>query len=130
MVVAKLNQVQSMGIEVHIDDFGTGYSPISYLRKLPVNCLKIDKYFVDALLDVNEGQIDTTAIPRAMITLGHGHKLSVLAEGVESIEQVRILKGMGCDQAQGYYFSRPHPADKLWAAVNAIDENWEKDPSE
>jgi len=130
MVVAKLNQVQSMGIEVHIDDFGTGYSPISYLRKLPVNCLKIDKYFVDALLDVDEDQIDTTAIPRAMITLGHGHKLSVLAEGVESIEQVRILKGMGCDQAQGYYFSRPHPADKLWAAVNAIDENWEKDPSE
>jgi diguanylate cyclase (GGDEF)-like protein len=130
LVVLKLNQIRSMGIEVHIDDFGTGYSPISYLRKLPINCLKIDKFFVDALLDLEEDQIDTAAIPRAMITLGHGHKLSVLAEGVETIEQVNILKGMHCDHAQGYFFSRPQPADKIWQAVSAIEENWRKDELE
>jgi diguanylate cyclase (GGDEF)-like protein len=127
MVVAKLNQVRSMGIEVHIDDFGTGYSPISYLRKLPVNCLKIDKFFVDTLLNQEEDQFDTTAIPRAMITLGHGHNLLVLAEGVETIEQANVLKAMECDQAQGYYFSRPQPADRVWQAVKAIEENWQKD---
>jgi len=127
LVTAKLNQVHAMGIEVHIDDFGTGYSPISYLRKLPVNCLKIDKFFVDALLDTEDDQIDTLAIPRAMITLAHGHKLAVLAEGVETIEQVNILSAMGCDQAQGYYFSRPQPAELVWQAVESIDEKWQKE---
>jgi diguanylate cyclase (GGDEF)-like protein len=126
-IAAKLTQIKSMGIKVHIDDFGTGYSSLSYLRKLPVDCLKIDKFFVDALLDDQGDQVDTSALPRAMITLGHGHKLSVLAEGVETIEQVRILTAMGCDHAQGFYFSRPQPADKIWEAVQLIEETWRKE---
>ena len=126
-IAQKLTQIQSMGIKVHIDDFGTGYSSLSYLRKLPVDCLKIDKFFVDALLDAEEEQIDTTALPRAIITLGHGHKLLVLAEGVETFEQMKVLSAMGCDYAQGYYFSRPQPAELIWQAVQTIEDTWKKD---
>jgi diguanylate cyclase (GGDEF)-like protein len=123
-VARKLSKIRDMGIEIHIDDFGTAYSSLSYLRKLPVDCLKIDKSFIDAMLDTDEKQIDTTALPRAIVTLGHGLKLTVLAEGVESIEQVHLLNDMGCDQAQGYLFSRPLPADQVWPAVEKINATW------
>ena len=103
--IASLQKVRAMGVTVAIDDFGTGFSSLSYLAKLPVNTLKIDRSFV----------VEMTASPEAVslvsmiINLAHSLKLSVVAEGVEIEEESRILRTLGCDQMQGYLFSRPIP---------------------
>ncbi|MCE1252538.1 MAG: EAL domain-containing protein [Anaerolineae bacterium] len=123
-VAKKLKKIRDVGIEVHIDDFGTAYSSLSYLRKLPLDCLKIDKSFIDAMSERTQEEIDTIALTRSIVTLGHGLKLSVMAEGVESSQQVNLLADMGCDQAQGYLFSRPLPADEVWPAVENINHFW------
>lgn len=123
-VANKLRQIRAKGMQVHIDDFGTAYSSLSYLRKLPVDCLKIDKSFVDSMVEKGNAQIDSSALPRAIITLGHGLNLSVLAEGVENIRQIELLADMGCNHAQGFYYSEPQPADKVWEAVRKIERQY------
>lgn len=102
-----LKSLMAMGIEIALDDFGTGYSSINYLRKLPINTLKIDKSFVD---NIEESKIDK-AILKVMINLALEIDIEVIVEGVESKEQLDILKEIGCTQIQGYYFSKPLP---LW----------------
>lgn len=90
-----------MGVLVSIDDFGTGYSSMSYLRKLPLDKLKIDRGFVRDLTT----SADATSIVKAIISLAHSLRLKVVAEGVETAEQLEQLRRLGCDQYQGYYRS-------------------------
>jgi EAL domain-containing protein (putative c-di-GMP-specific phosphodiesterase class I) len=104
-----LERLHLMGMDLSIDDFGTGYSSLAYLKRLPVNELKIDKSFVLNM----EHDIGDTKIVRSTIDLGHNMGLRVVAEGIESEAVWRLLLRMGCDQAQGYFMSRPLPADQL-----------------
>jgi len=100
--IEKLHELKLMGIKVAIDDFGTGYSSLNYLKRFPIDTLKIDKAFVS---DVCKDPHDT-AIVRAIITLGHALDLTVIAEGVETQEQLQYLSSLGCDVVQGFLFSK------------------------
>jgi EAL domain-containing protein (putative c-di-GMP-specific phosphodiesterase class I) len=95
-----------MGVAIAIDDFGTGYSSLSYLKYLHADCLKIDKSFINDLPDDST----SAAIIRTVISLGHGLGFTVVAEGVETAEQLAYLRTAGCDRVQGYYFAKPMPA--------------------
>jgi diguanylate cyclase (GGDEF)-like protein len=107
--IKKLKAIREMGLRLSMDDFGTGYSSLSYLRRLPIHTLKIDRSFVMALSDEDE----TQAIVSATIILAHKLGLKVVAEGVETEEQRRLLQGMQCDTLQGYLISKPLPADQF-----------------
>jgi EAL domain-containing protein (putative c-di-GMP-specific phosphodiesterase class I) len=107
--IQKLKEVQSLGISVAIDDFGTGYSSLAYLAKLPVQTLKIDRSFITTMLD----DPDTMTLVQTIISLAHSLRLKVVAEGVETPEQAKILALLGCDEMQGYLYSKPVPFDAL-----------------
>ena len=107
--IEKLHAISDMGIEIAIDDFGTGYSSLAYLKRLPVDKLKIDKSFVDNLPEDDED----CAISRAVIALAKSLNLKIIAEGVESIEQKEFLLQNGCENIQGYYYSRPLPKNEM-----------------
>jgi len=98
-----LNGIKQMGIRVSVDDFGTGYSSLAYLKSFPLDTLKIDRSFVKGV-GIDQ---DDTAIVRAVIALARSLRLTVVAEGVETMEQLRFLRGTLCEQAQGYVISRP-----------------------
>ena len=104
-----LEKLKRMGTRILVDDFGTGYSSLAYLKRFPIDTLKIDKGFVADLPDDPEDR----AITRAIIGLAHSLNLKVIAEGVENAAQLEFLREEGCDEAQGYYFSRPVPARQL-----------------
>jgi len=111
--VAMLEQISKLGVVVAIDDFGTGYSSMSYLQRLPVDKLKIDMSFIRNL-ETNPGDV---AIVRAIISLAHGLRLKVVAEGVESAAQLDLLNQLGCEQYQGFYSSPAVPAAQVAALV-------------
>jgi diguanylate cyclase (GGDEF)-like protein/PAS domain S-box-containing protein len=104
-----LQTLREKGVKVAIDDFGTGYSSLSYLRKFPLDSLKIDQSFVRHTADFPE----ETSIMNAIISMGRSLKLRVVAEGVETSEDLAFLRARQCDEAQGYYFSRPVPAEQF-----------------
>ena len=104
--------IRGLGVELAIDDFGTGYSSLAYLKRFPVQCLKIDRAFVHDL----GRDTDSSAIVRAIVALGHGLKMEIVAEGVETEMQLAMLRELGCDEGQGYLFARPLDA----AAVPAL----------
>jgi EAL domain-containing protein (putative c-di-GMP-specific phosphodiesterase class I) len=110
---AVLDHLKAMGVEISIDDFGTIYSSLSYLKRLPADAIKIDKSFVKGL----GGEVEDTAIVQMIIGLAHTLGMEVIAEGVESEEQARLLKEMGCDFAQGYHFAQPLPPEEIPALL-------------
>jgi EAL domain-containing protein (putative c-di-GMP-specific phosphodiesterase class I) len=107
--VNTLKQLRELGISVALDDFGTGYSSLNYLKRFPVNMLKIDRSFVQDLIS----NPDSAAITDAIIALAQSLKLSITAEGIETQEQLHYLQSKGCDEGQGFYFSRPIPAEAM-----------------
>ena len=111
-----LNELHALGVELAIDDFGTGYSSLSYLRQFPVDRLKIDQSFTRNALS-NAG--DRT-ITKTIITLGHSLGLKVIAEGVETQDHENFLREEGCDEVQGFKYSKPIPADKMWDFARAL----------
>ena len=100
-----LNELRNMGVRVALDDFGTGYSSLNYLRKIPINTLKVDKSFIDGIC-TNETE---EAIADGIIQMAHKMNLEVVAEGVEHQSQLEVLSRKGCNKVQGYLFSRPLP---------------------
>ena len=98
-----------MGIDILVDDFGTGYSSLSYLRRLPVDGLKIDRSFIS---DIRHDS-DAATLVEAIINMGHSLKLKVIAEGIETNQNLEFIRARRCDLAQGYYFSKPLPIDKF-----------------
>jgi diguanylate cyclase (GGDEF)-like protein/PAS domain S-box-containing protein len=111
--VASLRRLKDIGVSISLDDFGTGYSSLSYLKRFPIDVLKIDKSFVD---DVTTNSADA-AIALSVISLAHNLNMRVIAEGVETREQVQFLTERGCDEMQGYYFSRPVNAESFTALL-------------
>jgi diguanylate cyclase (GGDEF)-like protein len=100
----QIDQLNSYGVELAMDDFGTGYSSLSYILRLPFDRIKIDRSFV---VQMSTGDANAKKVVETIVSLGHTMNMSVTAEGVETLEQAETLRMMGCDQAQGYYFSRP-----------------------
>ncbi|BBK31188.1 hypothetical protein STHU_18220 [Allostella humosa] len=113
--IAKLDTLRQMGIGIAVDDFGTGYSSLSYLARLPVHALKIDRSFVGVMAESSESMM----IIQAIITLAHGLDLTVVAEGVETEEQAKLLRLLRCDELQGFHFAHPMPAATLAASLSA-----------
>ncbi|MCU7833636.1 MAG: EAL domain-containing protein [gamma proteobacterium symbiont of Taylorina sp.] len=114
--ISLFNELRDMEISLGIDDFGTGHSSLSYLKRLPVQTLKIDRSFVR---DIPE-DMDDSAITRAIIALGHSLNMSIVAEGVEVKEQQDFLIAEGCDKVQGYLYSRPLPADQVLDLLESL----------
>lgn len=112
-VICVLKILKEMGINASVDDFGTGYSSLSYLKRLPIDTLKIDRSFIkDIPSDAND-----MAIVKAIITLGHGLNVKIIAEGAETREQIEFLRNENCDEVQGFYFYRPLPEDEFLAVL-------------
>ena len=113
--IAKLTAVHALGMNIAIDDFGTGYSSLAYLARLPLQALKIDRSFIITMLDKR----DTMAVVSTIISLAHSLEIKVIAEGVDSEDQAAVLRGLRCDQMQGYLFSRPVPFEALGALLRS-----------
>ena len=109
MTLKTLTDLHRLGIKLAIDDFGTGYSSLSYLRRFPVDQLKIDRSFVTEMAN----NPDDAAITAAIISLGRNMKREIVAEGVETVAQARLLLAQGCHVMQGFLFSRPVPAAEM-----------------
>jgi diguanylate cyclase len=117
--IAVLEHLSAMGVLVSVDDFGTGYSSMSYLRRFPIDKLKIDRVFIDELASRPED----ASIVRAIVSLAHSLRLKVVAEGVETPAQLDFLRTAGCDEYQGYHFSRPLPAAEFERLIRDAHAN-------
>ncbi len=109
LAIKTLRELKALGFRISIDDFGTGFSSLAYLKRFPLDELKIDKSFVDGLGTDPED----TAIVAAVMGMAHALDLGVVAEGVETADQAARLRTLGCDEAQGYYYGRPAPAEAI-----------------
>ena len=121
-VFDRLEALKALGVRLAIDDFGTGYASLSYLKRLPVDCLKIDRSLVKGV----GYETEDTAIIRAVVSLAHSLGITVTAEGIETQDQLTQLREVGCDQGQGYLFARPVSADRvpeLLASLAAGERN-------
>jgi EAL domain-containing protein (putative c-di-GMP-specific phosphodiesterase class I) len=118
----RLDALKAIGVRLAIDDFGTGYASLSYLKRLPVDCLKIDRSLVKGV----GYETEDTAVIRAVASLAHSLGITVTAEGIETQDQLVQLRAVGCDQGQGYFFARPVSADRvpeLLASLGADDRS-------
>jgi len=110
----ELQKLSEMGIELQIDDFGTGYSSLSKLQSLDIDVVKIDQSFVYKL----ETDHQSRALCETIVSIGRSLDIAIVAEGVETTEQLKILQSMGCDEIQGYLISRPVPPEEIPALVS------------
>ena len=113
-----LRQIRALGVSLSIDDFGTGYSSLAYLKRLPLNTLKIDRSFIQ---DIPKATQDMEIV-QAIIVMAHTLHLQVVTEGVETLEQYEFLERNGCDFVQGYLLSRPVPLAELRPVLNEINQ--------
>jgi EAL domain-containing protein (putative c-di-GMP-specific phosphodiesterase class I) len=116
--VERLQGLRALGVKLVLDDFGTGYSSLAYLRRLPLDTIKIDRTFVSGL-GTDEPDLP---IVQAVIALAHGLGVDVVAEGIETVEQLACLRDLACDRGQGYYFARPMPPESLRALLVATSD--------
>lgn len=123
--IARFNQIRSNDYALSVDDFGTGYSSLSYLKKFPLSILKIDKSFIDGI-----PQEEDISIATAILNLAHSLKMNVVAEGVETKEQLLFLKNLNCNYAQGYFISRPLTINDLEAWLIKNKANFYSNHSE
>ena len=123
---AVLKSLNDAGISIALDDFGTGYSSLAYLTRMPIGNIKVDKCFVDGVVDGGENE----AIVRAILAMAHSLGKRVTAEGVETLEQACALRAMACDRLQGYYFSRPVAAAEVSLLLSRQHSLPEATPSE
>jgi diguanylate cyclase (GGDEF)-like protein/PAS domain S-box-containing protein len=114
-VIKVFRELSDLGVQIAIDDFGTGYSSLSYLKRFPVDRLKVDQSFVRNMTTDRED----LALVRTIIALGHDLGLKVIAEGIETTEQLEALRNLGCDEGQGYFLGRPHAGDLLEARMQS-----------
>ncbi|HEX2736924.1 MAG TPA: EAL domain-containing protein, partial [Acidimicrobiia bacterium] len=114
--IGALRALRALGVRLSIDDFGTGYSSLGYLKRFPVDSVKVDRSFVDGLGTDPED----SAIVAAVVSLGHALGLRVVAEGVETQVQIRELVALGCDDAQGFYFASPQPVNDLHELMSTV----------
>ncbi len=119
---AVLQALKAMGVRLALDDFGTGYSSLSYLKRFPIDALKIDRSFVREITS----NPDDATIVSAVIHMGRSLKHRVIAEGVETEEQLAFLRSQDCDESQGYYFSPPVPAEQF---ARLLEIGMKKKPS-
>jgi EAL domain-containing protein (putative c-di-GMP-specific phosphodiesterase class I) len=122
-MIGLLLQLKSLGVQIAIDDFGTGYSSLSYLHRLPIDSLKIDRSFVSCMTQ------DGTEIVRAIVGLAHNLGLDVIAEGVETLDQLEQLKALGCEFGQGYLFSPPVEHAEAEAMMRGLAPGWSAQPT-
>lgn len=118
--VTTLRKLRALGVKIAVDDFGTGYSSLAYLKRFPVDILKIDKSFIDG---VASSVVEESALARSIITLAQQMNLQTVAEGIEHPEQVKRLRELGCDLGQGFLFSRPVPEQKLAGVMERLSAN-------
>ena len=118
--IEKLQQIRDLGCHVSIDDFGTGYSSLSYLTRFPISALKIDRAFIKDI----ESNKNASEVARAIIGLSQGLKLEVIAEGAENSKHVDFLRQNGCNTVQGFYYSRPIPAEEFEELLNIAIISW------
>ena len=116
--VAVLGELRAVGVRIAMDDFGTGYSSLGYLRSFPFDKIKIDQCFVR---DISSSE-DCRAIVRAVTGLGHSLGIATAAEGVETSEQLERVRAEGCQEVQGYFFSRPVPGGEVAAVLRRVGE--------
>jgi EAL domain-containing protein (putative c-di-GMP-specific phosphodiesterase class I) len=105
LVIARMHEIKEMGVSLAIDDFGTGYSSLSYLKRFPIDILKVDKAFVDDVVEDN-------ALAETIVRLGRTLQLQTVAEGIEQARQVEALQAFGCQFGQGFYLARPLPIEE------------------
>lgn len=115
-IALKLNDLKDLGFKISIDDFGTGYSSLSYLHRFPIDFLKIDRSFIRNINEIKENEL----IVNAIINMASSLQMGVIAEGAETLEQVELLQRLGCGIVQGYYFSKPMPAE----SISQFMEEW------
>ncbi|MEC5292631.1 EAL domain-containing protein [Aurantimonas sp. C2-6-R+9] len=113
-ILAQLRELRALGISIDMDDFGTGYSSLGYLWRFPFDKLKIDQSFMVAL---ENGEPNVSRLLETIVSMAHHLKMKVTTEGVETEAQVALMKSLGCDQLQGYFFGRPMPADQAAAEI-------------
>ena len=114
-----IEQLSAEGISFKLDDFGTGYSSLGYLHRIPINCVKIDRSFISRM-DPAQGDQNSAGIVRGMISLSHELRKTVVAEGIETEAQARMLRECGCDFAQGYYFGKPMDKTALFESLHTV----------
>nr|WP_316047069.1 EAL domain-containing protein [Planococcus glaciei] len=112
--IARMQALRNMGVRIALDDFGTGYSSLVYLKKFPINSLKIARPFIQDMVDNPKDK----ALVEAIVSMAHSLELSVIAEGVETHEQLTSLKTLKCDEIQGYFFSKPLAAETFASLIN------------
>jgi EAL domain-containing protein (putative c-di-GMP-specific phosphodiesterase class I) len=119
-----LRRLAALGVRIAIDDFGTGYSNLAYLRTLPIQALKLAGPFVTALRDESGGEVPDEQVLDALVRLAHALGLTVTAEAVETGHQASVLHGLGCDNAQGWYYAEAAPATDVVRRLRERGDRW------